>query len=74
MKGRIEINRELCKGCSYCVITCPKKIIEMETGFNASGYYTARVKEIEKCTGCALCAEICPVVAIEVWREETVRE
>ncbi len=34
---------ERCKGCGFCVITCPKKLIEIETAnFNAAGYFPAR--------------------------------
>ncbi len=70
MQGRIEINREICKGCEYCIVTCPKKIINLDRHFNSSGYFPAAVKDMHKCTGCALCAEMCPEIAIEVWQEE----
>ncbi len=70
MKGKIEIDRQLCKGCGYCVITCPKGIIVIDGEFNSQGYYPAKVANPDGCTGCALCAQVCPDVAIEVWREE----
>ena len=70
MKGKINIDREICKGCTYCVLACPKKIIEIDVAFNASGFYPAIVKEQNGCTGCALCAISCPDLAIEVYREE----
>lgn len=76
MKGRIEINRELCKGCGLCVSVCAKKQIEISSRLNTKGYYPALFKEENlnggensKCTGCALCALTCPDVAIEVYRE-----
>jgi len=69
VKGRITIDRELCKGCGYCVRSCPKKIIEIDVTFNTSGYYPAVVSK-DGCTGCALCAVSCPDIAIEVYREE----
>lgn len=76
VKGRIEINRERCKGCGLCVTVCPKQQIEIAQDLNAKGYYPARFREEQvcdskhrKCTGCALCAVICPDVAIEVYRE-----
>ncbi|VAX33258.1 hypothetical protein MNBD_NITROSPIRAE02-1700 [hydrothermal vent metagenome] len=74
MKGRVEIDRELCKGCNYCVITCPKGIIETDSGFNKAGYYPVRLTDPDKCTGCVLCAEVCPELAIMVWRESVVGE
>lgn len=69
-RGKIAINRERCKGCGFCVITCPKKLIEIDmANFNAAGYFPARFLEGD-CTGCAQCAIICPDIAIEVWKEE----
>jgi len=76
VKGRIEIDRERCKGCGLCVAVCPKQQIEIAQDLNAKGYYPARFQEEQvcdpdqrKCTGCALCAITCPDVAIEVYRE-----
>lgn len=77
MKGRIEIDRERCKGCGLCMTVCPKKKIEISVKLNSKGYYPAEfpgdtLSDSDKtgCTGCALCAIICPDVAIEVYREE----
>ena len=77
MKGRITIDKELCKGCGLCISVCPKKQIEIADSLNKKGYYPASFKEADvqdpkklKCTGCTLCAIICPDVAIEVYREE----
>lgn len=72
MKGRIEIDRERCKGCALCTTVCPKKQIEISGQLNTKGYYPAESKaeaEQSQCTGCALCAVTCPDVAIEVYRE-----
>ncbi len=70
MTGKIEIDRELCKGCKYCLLSCPKGVIAMDTEFNRSGYFPAKVEDGENGTGCALCAQICPEIAIAVWRDE----
>lgn len=69
MKGRITIDRELCKGCKYCQLFCPKDVIVMESEFNMNGYFPAKAEQPDKCSGCALCAQMCPEIAIEVWRE-----
>ena len=70
MKGRITINKELCKGCGYCIMACAKKLIAFDENFNAMGYHPAMPVNIDKCNGCELCAIVCPDIAIEVWREE----
>jgi 2-oxoglutarate ferredoxin oxidoreductase subunit delta len=68
MKGRIEINRELCKGCEICIFFCPKKVITLSDQLNAAGYQTSVFIDDGGCTGCATCAVVCPEVAIEVYR------
>jgi 2-oxoglutarate ferredoxin oxidoreductase subunit delta len=69
MKGKIRINSELCKGCTYCVDACPLGVISMRTRFNKSGFFPAVAEHVEKCTGCAMCARMCPEIAIKVYRE-----
>lgn len=69
MKGKITIDRELCKGCNYCLLFCPKGVIAIESEFNMNGYFPAKVEQPDKCSGCAICAEMCPEIAIEVWRK-----
>jgi len=69
MKGRIVIDRELCKGCGYCIIACPKGLITSNEDFNSLGYHPVACINMDECTGCGLCAIICPDIAIEVWRE-----
>jgi 2-oxoglutarate ferredoxin oxidoreductase subunit delta len=68
MKGSIEINQELCKGCEICISFCPKKVIILTDKLNASGYTPAAYNNSGECTGCAICATVCPEVAIEVYR------
>ncbi len=68
MKGKIKINTELCKGCGFCVDTCPAGVISMRKRFNKSGFFPAVAVHTEKCTGCAMCARMCPEIAIEVYR------
>ncbi|RLF57267.1 MAG: 4Fe-4S ferredoxin [Thermoplasmata archaeon] len=74
-KGRIVIDRELCKGCYLCVSVCPDQLIGVSDSLNQKGYYPAEFKgnntgeEERGCTGCATCAITCPDVAIEVYRE-----
>lgn len=72
-RGRIVINDEGCKGCKYCVTSCPRELISINTEqINILGYNPARFEDNpdKLCVGCALCAEICPDVLIEVFREK----
>lgn len=69
-KGRIEINKELCKGCDYCVKFCPKSLIEKDLGQNKSGFYPVVFRDCDlnrKCNGCKICAIVCPEAAIEIF-------
>jgi 2-oxoglutarate ferredoxin oxidoreductase subunit delta len=68
--GKIEIDRELCKGCGYCIEACPQKVIALDTVFNGQGFYPAAPVRPEVCTGCAICATVCPDIAIAVWKDE----
>ena len=68
MKGYIEIDKELCKGCEICISFCPKGVILQSDKLNQSGYLPALYNDNGECTGCAICALVCPEVAIEVYR------
>ena len=70
MKGMIVINRELCKGCGYCITACTKGLISLDEGFNTMGYHPAIATNVDSCNGCGMCAVMCPDMAIEVWRDE----
>jgi len=70
MSGRIEIDRERCKGCGLCTISCPKGLIKIGSEINRQGYFYVVWEGEESCTGCALCGEICPDIAIQVWRDK----
>ena len=70
MAGKIEIDIERCKGCEYCVVVCPVKIIRMSDKTNSHSYHYAEAPDMDRCNGCRLCAIICPDVAITVWKEK----
>lgn len=68
IKGYIEVDHELCKGCQLCIAFCPQICISLAEKLNASGYLPVFYNDSGKCTGCAVCAMVCPEVAIEVYR------
>ena len=68
VKGHIEIDKERCKGCTFCIEFCPKKCISLSDELNLKGYFVAALDAENSCTGCGTCAVMCPEVAIEVER------
>ena len=71
-KGKIVIDREMCKGCYLCIRSCPVKLLEKDAELNSTGTYPAKIKSYEKCIACGNCYEMCADVCIEVYElEET---
>jgi 2-oxoglutarate ferredoxin oxidoreductase subunit delta len=68
IKGTVEIDGMICKGCELCIIACPQDSLQLSTQFNDKGY---RFVELigDKCTGCVNCALVCPEAAITVYRQ-----
>ncbi|MCL2592315.1 MAG: 4Fe-4S dicluster domain-containing protein [Defluviitaleaceae bacterium] len=64
--AKLVIKEELCKGCSLCVVACPKKILELSPQINKKGYNPVTCKDLDACISCAFCATICPDIVIEV--------
>lgn len=69
-KGKVTFNEDICKGCALCTVSCPVKIIALDTSrINKKGFNPAHLTEPEKCIGCANCAIMCPDSVIKVERE-----
>ena len=70
-KGRVVIDRELCKGCYLCIRACPVKALERDTESNSTGTYPSRPASdpaiAGKCIACGNCHEVCPDVCIDVY-------
>jgi 2-oxoglutarate ferredoxin oxidoreductase subunit delta len=68
----IFIIEDRCKGCSFCIEFCPRKVLELSKKVNQIGVHPPRVKDSSLCVGCDVCEEICPDFAIFlVDKEET---
>jgi 2-oxoglutarate ferredoxin oxidoreductase subunit delta len=63
-RGTVQIYREFCKGCGYCVEFCPENALALSSEFNSRGYHPPLVVDEEACVGGGLCAAICPDFAI----------
>jgi 2-oxoglutarate ferredoxin oxidoreductase subunit delta len=68
LKGKLEIDRERCKGCGLCVRSCPTKVLEIGSAPNSWGYYPVTAAQEDKCIACGNCYTVCPDVAITVYK------
>ncbi len=60
----IVLIEDRCKGCSYCIEFCPRKVFEQGKRLNKIGVHPPRIKDRSLCVGCGVCEEICPDFAI----------
>ena len=65
----IEINEELCKGCSICIEFCPMNVLKTLDHLNKKGYYPPYPANEDECAGCRLCELMCPEFAIFIVNE-----
>lgn len=66
--AKITIREERCKGCGLCVLSCPKKLLEISDKSNKNGYFVVKIDDMDACVGCASCAVMCPDCVITVER------
>jgi len=64
LEDKLYLKAELCKGCSFCVEFCPKRVLFVSSAFNAKGYHPPGVYADGKCSNCKLCELLCPEFAI----------
>ena len=64
--AQIQIDKERCKGCDFCVDFCPTESLQMSKELSSKGYNFAIVDNESKCVACGFCELICPEFAITV--------
>jgi 2-oxoglutarate ferredoxin oxidoreductase subunit delta len=69
-RGKVLIDRDLCKGCLLCIRACPVKALGQSQVPNASGSYPSEAVYTERCIACGNCYEVCPDVCIDVYELE----
>ncbi|MCS7151518.1 MAG: 4Fe-4S binding protein [Endomicrobia bacterium] len=66
-KFLLKINYENCKGCEYCIITCPQKVLSLSDEVNKLGYRFVKIINQQNCNGCGRCYIMCPDYLIEIF-------
>lgn len=66
--AKIEVIKDLCKGCGLCLGICPKKILKLSSDINKNGDHYCVQVDSDTCTGCKFCGLICPDCAIKVYK------
>lgn len=71
IKGAIVVDTNRCKGCSLCVVACPKAVIALaDKTVNVNGYPYAVAVKPDECIGCASCGIVCPDGCITVYKKK----
>lgn len=65
-KAEIHLVADQCKGCSYCIEYCPKKVLEESEEINARGVHPPKITKEDDCIICGFCMAVCPDFAIFV--------
>lgn len=65
---KIEVIKDRCKACGYCIKFCPKNVLAFGNNVNQKGYEYVVPVQIDACISCAICARMCPDGAITVYK------
>lgn len=65
-RGVVEVLKDRCKGCQFCIEFCPKQVLAESAEFNRKGYHPVYAARSDECVNCGLCELICPEFAIHV--------
>jgi 2-oxoglutarate ferredoxin oxidoreductase subunit delta len=70
MMPLIEIDRELCKACTFCIDACADEYLALGKTLNSRGYRVVELSGKGSCNSCKRCAVVCPEAAITVFLAE----
>lgn len=71
MIGAIVVDVDRCKGCTLCMVACPKDVIGLAPRkVNKQGYPYVEALRPDLCVGCASCGIVCPDGCITVYRKQ----
>ena len=70
VKGTVIVDKERCKGCNVCVVSCPSQVLKLSSEVNGKGYHFSYMENPDACIGCASCALVCPDSCIAVYRQK----
>jgi len=68
VKGAVVVDKEKCKGCELCVVSCPTQTLALNEQVNGKGYHYSYMQNPDNCIGCTNCATVCPDAVITVYR------
>ncbi|WP_319471366.1 4Fe-4S binding protein [uncultured Pseudodesulfovibrio sp.] len=57
-------NHDVCKGCGYCILQCPKDALSFSEKVNLKGYNIVELDQ-DKCIQCGICYTVCPDYVFE---------
>lgn len=66
-KGKLTFLTDKCKGCSLCIVACPKNVLALADEVNKKGYLPVYAANPEECIACTNCGLMCPdnIITIE---------
>lgn len=70
MSVQVIVDQSRCKGCQYCISSCPKEVFSVSKEKNARGYDYVLAENADECIGCRQCSVICPDAAISLYKDE----
>jgi len=70
-KLKINVIRDRCKGCEFCIEFCPQQTLKPSDDYNIRGFhYPVLNADGSSCIGCRICEKGCPDFAIFITKKE----